>query len=74
MTDVPHDSMTQHGGREKVTNTKNECKCGDWWDNIDLIDDIIVAAQIRANKAMELKPFKYCPWCGTQVTPTTLDD
>lgn len=44
------------------------CKCEDYKENIDKINNYIILQAIRTrSKGYDGKPFVYCPWCSQKL-------
>lgn len=46
------------------------CDCKDWENQIEILNGPIVLQTIRSGGAYQYqgKPFKYCPWCSSELT------
>jgi len=45
-----------------------KCSCQEWKDNIDKVNAGFTMTFIHGGQGYEGAPFKYCPWCGKELT------
>jgi len=51
------------------THVKRECQCDDWKENIDKINrwQLMSYLHIGLSDEVNIKPFRFCPWCGKRL-------
>jgi hypothetical protein len=44
--------------------------CPEWEPGVKHLNDFIITATVRAGKPLyKSKPFRFCPWCGSEKKP-----
>lgn len=51
----------------------NPC-CDDWREHFDTINSVFVHHQVRTGESIELEPFRYCPWCGEELSDSQTNE
>jgi len=44
------------------------CSCKDWQENIDFLNAGFVMCLVHGSSGYEGKVFKFCPWCGAELS------
>lgn len=59
-------SADRSPSRPAPTDIKDRCDCADWKENIGKVDGLVTLAAVHGFMWTG-RPFRHCPWCGTQL-------